>query len=144
MHSLGFAIVPERTEQALQAVMAPHEETYDEKAEMLVGHWDWWRAGGRWDGYLESADEMKARETHKGYNLAPKNQSIERNSCRAADVPPDRRDPFFFVTPEGWTARQNFNADFSRLDPVPDYGERLAAAMAAHPDHWVVVIDIHY
>lgn len=143
MHALGFAIVPERTEQALDAVMLPHKETYDEATETLSGHWDWWRPGGRWDGYLVSDEEMKARETDSGFNFAKENQDIGRNSCLASEVPADRRSPYFFVTPDGWTQRESYNHTEERFERLADYDARLAQALTAYPNHWVVVIDIH-
>jgi hypothetical protein len=42
MHYLGAVIVDEPTEEALDKAMEGQKDS----------HWDWYRPGGRWDGWL--------------------------------------------------------------------------------------------
>lgn len=158
MHFLGFAIVPEPTDEAVDAAMAPHQEGYepapdgDEDGGRSFGHWDWYRVGGRWDGYLVSDEEMKARETDNGFNFQPENEQVDRNAVRVSEVPADRRSVYFFVADGEWVAHETWDSEApSSWDKngkgahveVPDFADRLDAALTAHPDHFVVVIDAH-
>ena len=43
-----------RPGQELAAIMAPHEEVYDENTDTLSGIWDWYQIGGRWTGVKSS------------------------------------------------------------------------------------------
>jgi hypothetical protein len=147
MHYLGFAIVPSPTRAAVDAAMDPHRDRND-----AMGQFDWYRPGGRWDGYLVSDGEMKARETAAGFDFAPRNKSIARNCCRANAVPPGRRSVAFFVVDGRWIAQQRWdpNAPSDWLPgergayvETPGFADLLDAALAAHPDHWVVVVDAH-
>ena len=37
-------------DKLVEAVMAPHKETYNEDTEESTGFWDWYQIGGRWTG----------------------------------------------------------------------------------------------
>ena len=149
MHYLGFVIVPEPTEEAVSMAMEPHG--CDEENE-TGGYWDWYRPGGRYDGYLVSDDEMKARKTDNGFNFQPENKRVDRNCCLARDIPADRRRVYFFVSDGEWVECESWDNNApSKWDEggkgafveTPNFGDKLDAALAAHPDHWVVVIDAH-
>lgn len=60
MHYSAYAIVPagttrETAQEAVEPLMAPHVETYNDD-ETLTGFWDWWVIGGRWTGMLSGYD----------------------------------------------------------------------------------------
>ena len=140
MHYRGFVFVPEPTDESVARVMNQHKESYTE-SNGYTGHWDWYRVGGRYDGYLVSDDEMRSRKTDDGFNFSPDNERIERNSCLASSVPDDRRLVYFFVTDGKWISCKTFvNGDFVE---TPDFSSKLDAAIAAHPEQYVVVIDAH-
>lgn len=152
MHYRGFVLVSEPTDEAIAAAMEPHREGYNEDTDEFFGHWDWYRAGGRYDGYLVSDEEMKARETDNGFNFQPENKRADRNCCLAKDVPSDRRAVYFFVADGKWTKRESYDANApSKWDEggkgafveTHGFGDMLDAALAANPEHWVVVIDAH-
>lgn len=67
MHYLGFVFVNEPTEAAVEMAMADYQNI----------EWDWYQCGGRWDGYLLGEDEMKARQTHNGFNFDDANKSAD-------------------------------------------------------------------
>lgn len=58
MHYNALVIAPgdESPDAAVERLMAPHQENYDEAADALTGHWDWWVIGGRWTGLLTDYD----------------------------------------------------------------------------------------
>src|SRR5215472_14171450 len=94
MHYRGLVIVNRPTDRAVKKAMAPHG--FDGGG----SRWDWWRVGGRFDGYLQK--EEAARATHGGHNFDPSHQDIARNHVRVADLPADRRDVNFFVSDGEW------------------------------------------
>lgn len=152
MHFLGIAIIKERTREALDQAMAPFDERDGGNPN---GEWDWYRAGGRWDGWLEGEEEVKRRETHGGFNFDPANDDVERNSCLARDFPFSRGAPYFFLVDGAWIAKKTRNPDwdyekhgfrdeanpFER--PTEDYDLQFAEALRKNPDAWAVVVDVH-
>lgn len=61
MHYLAFVAVPRGVdvESAIEEVLAPHKEKYDDDTDELSGFWDWWQLGGRWTGHLDGYDPEK-------------------------------------------------------------------------------------
>lgn len=141
MHYLGFVFVKEPTREAVEKALA------DWKGD----EWDWYRCGGRWDGYLLGAEEMKRRETDKGFNFADENDDPARNSCRVADLPADVKVPYFFVS--GWEfvpkeyydrhAKSKHGEGYGAIVQNAYYEARYAKALVDHAGDWVVVVDIH-
>jgi hypothetical protein len=129
MHYLGFVIVPDPTDDAVADAMAPHEE------DQHGGYWDWYDAGGRFDGYLVSDAEMESRRTHRFGST----DCVEGNCCLVRDLPPDRRDVHFFVADSEWDEEKDWDSD----GKDPAFAKRLDAELAARPEQYVVVIDAH-
>jgi hypothetical protein len=107
--------------------------------------WDWYRCGGREDGYLLGDEEMKRRETHNGFNFDETNKSAERNSCPVAALPADRRNVYFFVVDDCWIEREAWVLGYpsGRFVENSDFDAQLQAALDANPDKYVVVVDAH-
>lgn len=140
MHYLGFAIVKSPTEEAVKEAMDDFHER----------HWDWYRCGGRWDGYLGGDEEMKRRETHDGFNFDEGNNCAARNSVRVSDYAGDA--PHFFVTPDGyWIPREHYDEfvksphgeRYGAIVPTPEFESRWEQAKAKFSDHFFVVVDAH-
>jgi hypothetical protein len=141
MHYRGFVIVDEPTEEAVDKVMRLHGgEDAGEK-------WDWYRCGGREDGYLISDAEMMARNTHHGFNFDETNNSAERNSCQVSELPADRRQIYFFAVDWSWVSRETYVEGYlaggSRFEPNAEFKKQFDQALADHPNSWVVVVDAH-
>ena len=139
MHYLGFVFVNEPTEAAVETAMAYHKNI----------EWDWYRCGGRWDGYLLGEDEMKARQTHNGFNFDDANKSAGRNSCLVKDIP-EGKEPHFFVSDYDFVPKQYYNkyfendrGSFGAFLDTPKWRERYNAALAKNTDKYIVVVDIH-
>jgi hypothetical protein len=140
VHYLGFVFVKELTDAAVAEAM----EDYQDR------EWDWYRCGGRWDGYLLGDEEMKSRETHNGFNFESSNERPERNCCKASELPADKR-PHFFVANGRWVPVEYWDAH-RKSEHFKGYGafvlnehfdERLKQAMTDNADGYVVVVDVH-
>src|SRR5215831_11510572 len=122
MHYLGFVIVDEPTEKALDYAMAPFEG----------GHWDWYVAGGRFDGFLQGDDEMRRRRTHDGFNFDSENIRVDRNVVRAKDLR-ENAPVFFFVADGEWIERGNFLEWIEgHIVQNSDFDARLKAALTGN------------
>lgn len=143
MHFLGFVVVDEPTRAAVEQVLAPFEGE----------HWDWFRAGGRWDGYFKGEDEMKRRETHNGFNFDPANDCVESNAVLLKDVPANKFTPYFVAFDGQWHERETYRADvpnpeypnsgIGSLVKNPNWEELLKILKETFPNRYVVVVDIH-
>lgn len=144
MHFMGFVFVKEPTVEAVKAAMEDHGGDNG-------GKWDWYRCGGRWDGYFGGEDEMKSRETHNGFNFEDRNNDAARNAMKVADLKPDHEPPYFFVSDYSWVPKQYYNefekskhgSGFGAILDTPHFADRYADALKANADGWVVVVDAH-
>ena len=130
MHYVGFVFVDEPTKEAVAAAMEDHGVDNGR-------HWDWYRCGGRWDGYLLGEDEMKSRETDNGFNW---------NHDGA---------PHFFVEGYYFVAKEYYNEyelstwstpekpNYGAILPTPNFATRYEDAIKRNPDKYVVVVDAH-
>lgn len=136
MHYRGFVFVKEPTEEAVEEAIKDFGNG---------DKWDWYRCGGRGDGYLRGDEEMSRRETHDGFNFDKSNKSAERNSTRVADLPADRRQIYFFVAGYMWVERETYISGYpsGRFEDNPLFYPQFEQALRDHKDEWIVVVDAH-
>lgn len=140
MHYLGFVFVDDPTEAAVEKAMAPHQNA----------HWDWYRPGGRWDGFLQGDAEQEKRATTNGFNFAPENEQAARNCCKVSELPNDKL-PHFFVTDWDFVPKEYYNAyeksphwdGYGAILPTPNWDDRYKKALQDNKDKFVVVVDAH-
>lgn len=140
MHYVGFVFVDEPTVRAVADAMEPHKGD----------HWDWYRCGGRWDGYFGGEAEMKSRETHGGFNFDEKNNNPERNAKRVSELG-EIKAPHFFVSGYDFVPRTYYNAyeksphhsGFGAILETPHFNDRWQKALADNREKWAVVVDAH-
>src|SRR5687767_4893841 len=97
MHLMGFVVVTEPTNEAVDKAMSRFEGE----------HWDWYRPGGRWDGYFQSFEERARRQTHNGFNFDPINEQIDNNTVKVRDLPQDKK-PYFLVVDGEWHEKESY------------------------------------
>jgi len=138
MHYLGLVLVENPTREAVEEAMSVGENQY----------WDWWRPGGRWDGWLD--DKQEERATDNGFNFAEVNERVELNCRRVAELDPEKP-PFFFVVDGDWIPKEYWNPwvksphgdYYGHHLGVPHFKERWLDALAKHPDWHAIVVDAH-
>lgn len=112
-----------------------HEESRDP-----AKHHDWWTLGGRWAGYFSTTN-----------GIDPENDPHWGNVAHIRDVPLDTL-PAAMVSADGlWYEGSDFATDL--LEPhemrpheqvaVRRWKQEVAELYARHPDHVVVVVDVH-
>ncbi len=149
MHYLGFVFVDEPTKEKVEEVMVFYKD--DE--------WDYYRCGGRWDGYLQGEEEQRLRETNNGFNFGDRHDQPSRNCVRVADLP-EGKEPYFFVTKRYFVAKTYYNRHDVRMKDgklhvfegeivcggvveTPYWEERYKQTLEAYKDKWIVVVDAH-
>ena len=141
MHYLGFVFVAEPTEKAVAEAMGAHKGS----------EWDWYRCGGRYDGYLQGADEMERRSTENGFNFSSENEKAAKNFCKVCDLPEGMK-PYFFVSDYDFVPREYYNKFekssyhtefFGAILDTPYWQERWEAALKKYADKYIVVVDAH-
>jgi hypothetical protein len=87
-HYYCLAVLPPGTENIVEAIdelMAPHVEGYDEAADELSGWWDWYQIGGRWtgvlDGYDPSADPRNSEVCYLCHGTGTRTDMVVANGC---------------------------------------------------------------
>lgn len=103
-------------------------------------HHDWWVLGGRWEGYFSTTN-----------GLDPENDPHWGNVAHIRDVPPDTL-PGAMVSADGlWYEGSEFATDLLEAHEMRPHEQEenrrwrqeVAALYAGHPDHVVVVVDVH-
>ena len=66
--------------------------------------WDWWRVGGRWDGWITNT---KVKSKDNGFNFDDSHESLEKNSLSVKDyikeIESDNKFlPYALITSENW------------------------------------------
>lgn len=80
-------------------------DEYNEKGEpMTTGNpqskWDWYRIGGRWDGWLTDKEEERSSDSG-GFNWGDQHTSLEFNCIPVAEAIEKEKIPYALITPEG-------------------------------------------
>jgi hypothetical protein len=164
MHYFGLVITAPFEQNLSTAgvggLMEPHRETYNEATEETHGHWDFWRIGGRWDGYLiDDQDCAECDRTNGHHSYDPVHESIERNHVV---LPRLREDCYgaWLLTPEGewiekvepWQDDPDFfakvrddDAAFKRINAEYEKSWRryFIEKLAEYRGYAVVGVDIH-
>ncbi len=148
MHAAALVLVPEGTDdirEAVSALMAPHQGTWDPETEDYGGWWDWWRIGGRWDGNIIGAERL-SEDSH--YSDAW--ETLERNAVpveMAAEYA-----TYTVVTVNGFQHREIRNPDWDGTweddsppyeIPNPAFMEWRCRELMAHRGGTAVVVDYH-
>jgi len=104
-------------------------------------HHDWWVIGGRWSGYFSDAPDV----------LDEDGDSYRGNVARMRDVSPETL-PAAMVTAEGhYHEGPGLVTDLLEEEELPPHDrqerqrwrQEVAEIYARHPNHFVVVVDVH-
>jgi hypothetical protein len=116
-----------------------NKSTYNPQSE-----WDWYRIGGRWDGWISEAPEMDDGEG--GFNFSRRFESLERNAVVASVASEKERIPFAIITPDGkWHEKGNMGWWGIVMDEKDDKAWETEAKRlyAESSDHIAVCLDAH-
>lgn len=141
MYYLTVVFVKEPTEEAVAKALE----------EFKNSHWDWYRIGGRWDGWLQGEEEMKKRETDHGFNFAPENRQISRNFCKVKEHRWEETPHIFVDSERSYFLPRTYYDEFALnisgrygdIVDTPHWQVRWEETLAYYRDDFAVVVDIH-
>lgn len=131
-YSLGVFVPKTITEDSevkeyIAKLMAPFCVEIDGKRNRKLGHWDFWRVGGRWDGHIQD----KPNET-SWRNLEDGHEFVANNIAPASVVKIEIL--YSLLTPEGiWFGTWEHELG----------AETKQALFVQYQDHNVVMVDYH-
>ena len=90
-------------EEYFQELSERYEE-FNENGEPLSTYnpeskWDWYRIGGRWDGWL--TDKEEERSSDNGFNWGDDHTSLKFNCISVAEAIEKEKIPYALITPDG-------------------------------------------
>ena len=91
--------------------------------------WDWYRVGGRWDGYITN----NPQESENGFNFDGKHETIENNNILVSKLPNDKI-PYGLVLP---------NDEWLDKDSSGNWRNLFEESLAKFTDHYIVSLDCH-
>lgn len=112
------------------------QTTYNPKSK-----WDWWRIGGRWDGWLRGLEALPG----DGFNFGPQYESAERNICPVMEISPPFP-PFAIVLPDGTWAEKGEMGWWGIVSNAKDkarWEEQTQTIFAQYADCIAVAVDMH-
>jgi len=112
------------------------------------GKWDWFRIGGRWDGWIQGA----FRESEdSGFNSGDGHTDM-RHNCVSAEVylqsikDDENLVPFALVTPDGeWHEKAEmgwFGMTRNEVDEC-EWRDEVISLLEANPDTIAIAVDLH-
>lgn len=122
--------------EQLERRMAPFQESFGEDGEYTENSkWDWYRIGGRWDGY--PIGDVRVSATDGGFNFDEAHESLTYNLAHVKDALVLDHLPFCILTTEGeWIEK-----GFSKFGPRQD--EDIRTILRQNSDKYLLCVDIH-
>lgn len=118
-------------------VMAPYHE---ELEDVENPKWDWYRVGGRWDGWV--CDNKKQSEN--GFNFDTKHETIENNHALTDEMIRKDKIPFALVTPDGkWNEKGKMGWWAVVSDENSNWPKDAKELLGEFAGHQVVILDAH-
>jgi hypothetical protein len=145
-------IVPRKIRNIVDYVgrqMAPYDEELDlpdaecdddDYAINPNARWDWYRIGGRWDGWITD----NPRSSDNGFNFDKEHESIENNIATTEITLAKNKIPHAIVTPDGeWHERGEMGWFAVMTNERPDWGDRTRDLIRKYGGHRLVILDAH-
>lgn len=117
-----------------------HKSTYNP-----ISKWDWWRIGGRWDGWVHGAWR---ESVDGGFNFGAEHEQVAFNSTHVSDLL--ARDelpvPFAVLTPDGvWheKGQMHWLAIVKNPKQSADWEAEVRTLYEQHRDCLAVAVDCH-
>ncbi len=110
---------------------------------------DWWRIGGRWDGWIFGPERAQAcSDGEGGFNFGAEHQMVRDNCRRVSDIPIDDPHyvPFAILTPEGeWIEKGSMGWWGIIADEASDaqWHKTVKKVLSKYPNHLAVAVDCH-
>jgi DNA-binding transcriptional MerR regulator len=102
--------------------------------------WDWYRVGGRWDGWITGNEQS----SEGGFNFGAQHETLENNTACTEQVIAREMIPHAIITPDGqWHERGQMGWWANLLTENETWDSDAKAILACYPGHHVVIVDAH-
>ncbi len=131
-------------EEKYRAYVRFHE-TFNAQGEPIstynpASKWDWYRIGGRWDGWATGNE----KPSHRGYNFGPEHESVANNLAATEQALQRGIIPHAIVTPDGqWHERGKMGWFAVLITENDDWDAQAKDILACHPGQHLLILDAH-
>lgn len=143
-YTVGIIVPPKirNLKAYIDQQMAPYDEnrTFGRNCANPVARWDWYRIGGRWDGWITG----NSQSSDYGFNFNKKHETIKNNIATTEAAFVSRRIPHAIITPDGkWHDRGDLWM-FGTTDKTQQELEKaMLKILRKFPGHHIVILDAH-
>jgi hypothetical protein len=151
-YTVGIIVPPNRRYilSYIDRQMAPYDENlgrpnaeYDDDDDYVVNpnaRWDWYRIGGRWDGWITD----NRQSSDNGFNFGKLHESLENNIATTETALDKNRIPHAIITPDGEWHERGVMGWFAVIsNERPDWEDRARELLRQFPGHSIVILDAH-
>jgi hypothetical protein len=138
-------IVPLKTRSIKAYVdrqMAPYDEdrTFGRNLANPVARWDWYRIGGRYDGWITDNEQS----SDNGLNFDRKHETVQNNIATTEAALARNKLPCAVITPDGkWHDRGDLWRFGLTDEECQRCHERTRRILRKYPGHRIVIVDAH-
>ncbi len=102
--------------------------------------WDWYRIGGRWDGWITGNEQ----ESDGGFNFGPDHETVANNIATTKQALKRGVIPHALITPDGqWHERGRMGWWANLITENENWEQEARELLAHYPRHRVVILDAH-
>jgi DNA-binding transcriptional MerR regulator len=102
--------------------------------------WDWYRIGGRWDGWITGNEQS----SEGGFNFGAQHETLANNAATTEQVLAAGKIPHAIITPDGeWHERGQMGWWANLITENEDWDSDAKAILARYPGHRLVILDAH-
>jgi hypothetical protein len=124
---------------------AGYHEQFNAKGEPLStcnpdSKWDWYRVGGRWDGWITGNEQS----SENGYNFGPQHQAIENNMATTEQALERGVIPHAIITPDGvWHEHGQMGWWGIMITENAGWDAQAKEILTGYPGHRLLILDAH-
>jgi hypothetical protein len=102
--------------------------------------WDWYRIGGRWDGWITGNEQS----SDHGFNFGARHETVANNSATTELALERNTIPHAIITPDGqWRERGHMGWWAILITENDNWDSEAREILARYPGHRVVIVDAH-
>jgi hypothetical protein len=137
-YTVGIIVPPKirRIKTYVDRQMAP----YEENADSPNSRWDWYRIGGRYDGWITDNEQS----SDNGFNFDKKHETVQNNIATTEVAMAMSKLPCAVITPDGnWHDRGDLWLFGLTEEERQKCDARIRRILRKYPGHRIVIVDAH-